>query len=244
MKRLNPKTGAPFARGDTRDEDDLVFFQYTPYKDKYYETWYTKDKLKQAVKKKSDGRREYERKNPHKHRARIAKNRADNLKRKPRWIKDVFEKEIKEMYQMATELEKVFPWKMHIDHRIPKQGKLVSGLHVPWNLEILPWFENIKKGNKYVDESSAPSLPEGTYRKGKVYTQFGTVLAPGVGENNNDANNHSGADEGQDTDHCPQTGSGDSVVSGSTEVVTLEPLTSSKDYGDAEPEIVRLYFGS
>lgn len=34
--------------------------------------------------------------------------------------------------------------------RLPLQGKNVSGLHVPYNLQVIPWIQNVSKANKYL----------------------------------------------------------------------------------------------
>ena len=78
-----------------------------------------------------------------------AKRRAAELKRTPAWLtKEQFE-HIKKFYELAEIQTKVFGFRWVVDHEIPLQGKLVSGLHVPSNLRVITDMENAKKGNKY-----------------------------------------------------------------------------------------------
>ena len=78
-----------------------------------------------------------------------AKRHAAKMQRTPPWLSKQQLNEIKDFYVMAAELETIFPWKQWVDHIVPMQGKTVSGLHVPWNLQILPSRENISKGNRF-----------------------------------------------------------------------------------------------
>jgi len=80
-------------------------------------------------------------KNPDKVVALSAKRRSAKLNRTPEWV-DM--EEIKDIYIEANYQG------MHVDHIIPLQGELVSGLHVTNNLQLLTEFENLSKGNKYI----------------------------------------------------------------------------------------------
>jgi hypothetical protein len=69
--------------------------------------------------------------------------------RTPKWlVKDDFWL-IKETYELAALRTKMFGVSWHVDHVIPLQGKTVTGLHVPTNLQVILGKENISKKNKY-----------------------------------------------------------------------------------------------
>ena len=88
-------------------------------------------------------------KNQHVKTALEGKRRAAKMQRTPKWLSsdDLFI--IEEAYHLAklrTELTGIL-W--HVDHILPLQGKTVSGLHVPTNLQVIPATENLKKSNRH-----------------------------------------------------------------------------------------------
>jgi hypothetical protein len=101
-----------------------------------------KDKVK-AIKK------AWEKANPGKMNALWAKRKAQKLKATPPWLTDDHLAEIQEWYTIAKDLQWLSEEPLQVDHIVPLQGKHVCGLHVPWNLQILPKSENISKGNKF-----------------------------------------------------------------------------------------------
>jgi len=93
---------------------------------------------------------EYKKLNPAKANANKAKRKAAKKQRTPKWLTDIDFERIENQYKLATILTKLHnePW--HVDHIIPLQGKLVSGLHVPSNLQVLKGSENCSKQNNFV----------------------------------------------------------------------------------------------
>ena len=63
----------------------------------------------------------------------------------PPWVDRV---EISKIYREARRLSDETGVEHHVDHVIPIQHPDICGLHVPWNLRVIPASENCAKGNR------------------------------------------------------------------------------------------------
>jgi len=97
-----------------------------------------------------ESKKQWKKNNPSKVRADTVKRRAALMHRVPKWLDEDDIWMIEQAYELASVRSKMFGFKWHVDHVLPLQGKLVSGLHVATNLQILPWMENVSKANKYI----------------------------------------------------------------------------------------------
>lgn len=85
-----------------------------------------------------------------------AKRRASRLERTPPWLTEQHLKEMEGVYKLRQRLTEETGVVYHVDHIIPLQGKDISGLHVPWNLEVIPAEYNFSKCNSYEEERIVP----------------------------------------------------------------------------------------
>ena len=78
-----------------------------------------------------------------------AKRRAAQMQRTPDWVTEDEKLRINALYSVAAMYTRESGEEWHVDHQIPLQGKLVSGLHVYANLTVIRGSENVKKSNKF-----------------------------------------------------------------------------------------------
>lgn len=74
-----------------------------------------------------------------------AARRASKKSATPPWGNEFF---MDEIYDLAKRRTKVTGFKWHVDHIVPLQSKLVCGLHVEHNLQVIPASENLSKHNR------------------------------------------------------------------------------------------------
>jgi 5-methylcytosine-specific restriction endonuclease McrA len=163
MKRLNPKTNKPFKRGDSR-EDGFRFHHYRknrPLKNGLYtEAWYNPEAFEKQnagmAKWREENRqiaKEYtawwQKENQAKVNSYAMQRHAAKIQRTPKWLTDAHKTQILGFYEEAKIMEKTLGGKYEVDHIVPLKGKTVSGLHVPWNLQILTKKENCSKNNNF-----------------------------------------------------------------------------------------------
>lgn len=89
--------------------------------------------------------------NPHKRLARTRRRQAAKLMRTPAWLTDDDLWMMEQAYELAALRTQMFGFPWHVDHIIPLQGKTVSGLHVPTNLQVIPGAENVRKSNSWAE---------------------------------------------------------------------------------------------
>jgi hypothetical protein len=110
---------------------------------KYYQT--NKERITEYRKDTGEAERQkkWRKQNQHVKNFFTAEYRAKRKLAMPKWLTNEHRIEIVTLYKKAKEEG------LSVDHIVPLNGDNVSGLHVPWNLQLLTLEENVKKSNKF-----------------------------------------------------------------------------------------------
>lgn len=133
------------------------------YRQQHQEHLQARDAARYAAQR--DGKlamaRAYRKANPERARAAVKRHYQEN---KPRYFAQSAERRalkarscppwasrdaIAAIYAEAARMTQETGVQHDVDHEIPLRGCCVSGLHVPWNLRVMPASENRAKGNRW-----------------------------------------------------------------------------------------------
>jgi hypothetical protein len=93
--------------------------------------------------------KDWKSRNIEKVRTQTATRRAKRKYAQPKWVSS---SDLLSVYAQAKRVSDMIGYEYHVDHIVPLQGELVCGLHVPWNLQIIPAWQNLQKQNSYDHE--------------------------------------------------------------------------------------------
>ncbi len=103
------------------------------------------------VDEKSRAKKSYKERNPDLYKELVSLRRRRFRQATPKWLTPEDKLEIRLKYRLAIEMTRQTGVRYAVDHIVPLLGETVSGLHVPWNLEVITQEENLKKSNRLVD---------------------------------------------------------------------------------------------
>jgi hypothetical protein len=93
--------------------------------------------------------RAWKKANKHKVNANTRMRQAAKLNATPPWLNEDHKFMLEEIYELRDLRTQATGVVHHVDHIVPLRGAKVCGLHVPWNLQVIPASANIRKGNSY-----------------------------------------------------------------------------------------------
>jgi len=107
-----------------------------------------RDKFAQNAALEAQRGRVYRQANKGKINRHTAARKAAYIQRTPVWLTQEDHWMIEQAYELAALRTTMFGFAWHVDHVLPLRGKKVSGLHTPYNLQVIPAVENLRKSNR------------------------------------------------------------------------------------------------
>lgn len=92
----------------------------------------------------------------------VAKNTAERKsfvrQRTPKWLTKEHHDQILGFYTEARRVSAETGINHEVDHIAPLRSEVVCGLHVPWNMRVIPDSENQLKNNKFIEDLCLPAF--------------------------------------------------------------------------------------
>jgi len=247
VKRLNPKTGKPFERGEYR-EDGWVFYGYEKQKLKrnglFPERW--ADPLGFTLEKafQSSRRRAKEKNLPFnldvKYLRSIYTENCPIFKQPMTWGNLGVGKNI-----YSPSLDRIIPSLGYVRGNVAfisdKANRIKAEFEAKDLYAVADWVHEISKGiEENVKALAAAPVSAGDHIQGAVGAELGSVSTPWTWQDDDQPHHHCGTIQRQDTDHRPQAGSGDGMGHGGTEVGAPKTLEGFKDYWQSREKTRRI----
>ena len=119
------------------------------YRDHEHSLIMEKNKRNRNIEACRERTRRYLKSHPEVRNAHRAKHDAAKQSATPLWLSEEDLAQIIQLYKEAVQLKKATGHKHHVDHIHPLTSPYVCGLHVPWNMQVLTAFDNIRKHNNF-----------------------------------------------------------------------------------------------
>lgn len=132
---------------ENNKEHTLVYAKEYNIKNKDKISIYHKERYQENKEEIVIRNKKYRQNNPDKCNAKRAKYRASKLQRTVPYANQA---KIQAFYTEAQRLTNETGIPHHVDHIIPLQGEIISGLHVETNLQVITASDNCSKGNKFI----------------------------------------------------------------------------------------------
>lgn len=147
-RERHPEAGRAYAQSLPRDKVNAQATAARLANPERYKS-YAKAYADKYPERKKERARRWSQENPAKVARKASERRAATFRAIPPWLTAEDRTLIAEKFAEAKRLSLQTGVKHHVDHEIPLKGKAVSGLHVPWNLQVIPAAVNQRKWNKF-----------------------------------------------------------------------------------------------